>query len=99
MQIYGSLPSSMDRPAAAGSGATYASANHVTSDETKHAGGDVQAARDAALSALRNDRFGMMLSKISEPAASGALVTMARDDGNAAADFKTVLSSYAENGE
>ena len=62
-------------------------------------GGDVEAAREAALSALRNDRFGMMLAKISEPAASGALMTMTREAGSAATDFGSALSSYAENSE
>lgn len=99
MHIYGSLPRSIDRVPSVAGGSTYASANHVTTDETRHAGGDVEAARDAALSALKNDRFGVMLSKISEPAASGALMTMKREAGSAGADFNSVLSSYAENSE
>jgi hypothetical protein len=85
-------------PSAIG-GSTYASANHVRADEVRHGGGDVETARDTALSALRNDRFGTMLEKISEPAASGTLMTMKREAGSAGADFNSVLSSYAENGE
>lgn len=41
-----------------------------------------------------------MLAQISEPGASGALMTMKRDDGDtgsAGAAFNSVLSSYADN--
>lgn len=99
MNIHGSLPRLADRLSSATGGSTYASANHVTADEVRRGASDVDAARDTALSALRNDRFGTMLEQISEPAVSGALMTMKRDDGSAGTDFNSVLSSYAENGE
>ncbi len=103
MHIYGSLPRSIDRISSLAGGATYASANHVRADEARRSGvdsaADVDSARRTALSALRNDRFGTMLATISEPAASGALMTMKRDAGSAGTDFSSVLSSYAENGE
>jgi hypothetical protein len=99
MNIHGSLPRLADRLPSATGGSTYASANHVTTDEIRRGAGDVDAARNTALSALRNDRFGTMLKQISEPAVSGTLMTMKRDDGSAGADFNSVLSSYAENFE
>jgi hypothetical protein len=99
MNIYGSLPRLPDKLPSATGGSTYASANHVTADEVRRGGGDVDAARNTALSALKNDRFGMMLKQISEPAVSGTLMTMKRDAGSAGADFTSVLSSYAENSE
>jgi hypothetical protein len=80
-------------------GATYASANNVRADEARHGASDIEAVRNTALSALKNDRFGTMLAQITEPGASGALMTMKRDAGSAGADFNSVLSSYAENGE
>jgi hypothetical protein len=99
MNIHGSLPRLPDKLPSATGGSTYASANHVTTDEVRRGAGDVDAARNTALSALRNDRFGTMLKQISEPAVSGTLMTMKRDDGSAGADFNSVLSSYAENFE
>lgn len=50
------------------------------------------------MSALNNDRFRVMLEQISDPGASGALVTMGRDGGSTT-DIKTALSRYAENSE
>jgi hypothetical protein len=99
MNIHGSLPRLADRLPSATGGSTYASANHVTTDEIRRDAGDVDAARNTALSALRNDRFGTMLRQISEPAVSGALMTMKRDTDGASAGFNSVLSSYAENFE
>lgn len=59
---------------------------------------NVDAARDTALSALNNDRFRVMLEQISDPRASGALMTMGGDGKNSAAtDLGTALSRYAEN--
>ena len=59
---------------------------------------DVDAARNTALSALNNDRFRVMLEQITDPGASGALMTMGADGQNGAAvDFNTALSRYAEN--
>ncbi|UVK36462.1 hypothetical protein LHFGNBLO_003379 [Mesorhizobium sp. AR10] len=60
---------------------------------------DVDAARQTAVSALNNDRFRVMLEQITDPGASGALMTMGSDGSNAATDFKTALSRYAENSE
>ena len=57
---------------------------------------NVDAARNTALSALNNDRFRVMLEQISDPGASGALVTMSADSHNVV-DFNTALSRYAEN--
>ena len=99
MNVHGSLPRLVDRLPSATGGSTHASANHVTADEVRRGTGDVDAARNTALSALRNDRFGTMLRQISEPAVSGALMTMKRDADSAGADFNSVLSSYTENFE
>jgi hypothetical protein len=99
VHIDGSLPRSIDRASFTADGATYASANHVRADEVRHTGGDVDAAHSTALSALKNDRFRLMLAKISEPAAGGALMTMKREGDIAGADFNSVVSSYTENGE
>ena len=55
---------------------------------------DVDAARNTALSALNNDRFRVMLEQISNPGASGALMTMSAEN---VVDFNTALSRYAEN--
>jgi hypothetical protein len=61
---------------------------------------DVDAARNTALSALHNDRFRVMLEQISDPRASGALMTLGSDsNGGAATDLNTALSRYAENSE
>ncbi|WP_245420399.1 MULTISPECIES: hypothetical protein [unclassified Mesorhizobium] len=59
---------------------------------------DVDAARKTALSALNNDRFRVMLEQITDPRASGALLTMG-GDSSAGTDFNTALSRYAENSE
>jgi len=58
---------------------------------------DVDAARNTALSALNNDRFRVMLEQITDPGASGALMTMGADGQNGAVDLNTALSHYAEN--
>ncbi|MDX8523937.1 hypothetical protein RFM68_05405 [Mesorhizobium sp. MSK_1335] len=59
---------------------------------------DVDAARNTALSALNNDRFRVMLEQITDPGASGALMTIGTgsQDG-VVVDFNTALSRYAEN--
>ena len=66
------------------------------SAESKRISDDVAQARHTAMSALTNDRFRAMLEQISDPAASGALMTM-RDDN--VVDFKSAQSSYADNSE
>ncbi|MDX8459730.1 hypothetical protein [Mesorhizobium humile] len=55
---------------------------------------DVDAARNTALSALNNDRFRVMLEQITDPGASGALMTMGAEN---VVDFNTALSRYDEN--
>lgn len=51
------------------------------------------------MSALNNDRFRVMLEQISDPGASGALMTMGGDASSTATDFKTALTRYTENSE
>jgi hypothetical protein len=99
MYIDNSAPRPVDRPPNDYRGTTYALANNVRADEVRSAGSDVEAVRDTALSALRNDRFGLMLAKITEPGSSGALMTMRRDADTAGTDFRSAASSYAENSE
>lgn len=66
------------------------------SAESARISNDVSAARNTALSALNNDRFRAMLEQITDPGASGALMTMGADSQNVV-DFNTALSRYAEN--
>jgi hypothetical protein len=51
------------------------------------------------MSALNNDRFRVMLEQITNPGASGALMTMHSDAVGAGTDFKSAQSSYADNNE
>ncbi|MHA6643181.1 hypothetical protein [Mesorhizobium sp. A623] len=97
MNIYGSLPEIVDKVAPLAGGRSHALASDAKPSEAKRHAGDVEAARSTALSALKNDRFGTMLAQIFDPGTSGALVTMQPDATST--DFKSVLSSYAENGE
>ncbi|KUM26213.1 hypothetical protein AU467_22865 [Mesorhizobium loti] len=77
-----------------------ARASSAPSAESASIRSDVDAARNTALSALNNDRFRVMLEQISDPRASGALMTMGADSNDGAAtDLKTALSRYAENSE
>ncbi|RUX81188.1 hypothetical protein EN982_32415 [Mesorhizobium sp. M7A.F.Ca.CA.004.08.1.1] len=48
------------------------------------------------MSALTNDRFRIMLEQITDPSASGALMTMRGDN---VVDFKSAQSSYADKSE
>lgn len=98
MNIYGSLPTIVDRVASPTGGLRHASAGEAKPSAAQRQASDVEAARSTALSALKNDRFGTMLAQIFEPSTSGALMTMKRDADSAGADFNSVLSSYAENG-
>ncbi len=66
------------------------------SAETRRIGDDVAQARKTAMSALTNDRFRAMLEHITDPASSGALMTMRGDN---VVDFKSAQSSYADNSE
>lgn len=58
---------------------------------------DVDAARNTALSALNNDRFRVMLEQITDPGASGTLMTMGAGSQGGGVDFNTAQSRYAEN--
>ncbi|MDX8521858.1 hypothetical protein [Mesorhizobium dulcispinae] len=81
-------------------GKLQARAPSTSSAESARIRNDVDAARTTALSALNNDRFRVMLEQISDPRASGALMTMGADSNNSAAtDLNTALSRYAENSE
>lgn len=73
-------------------------ASQAPSAESRRIMNDVEAARNTAKSALNNDRFRVMLEQISDPRASGALMSMGSDTGSAT-DFNTALSRYAENSE
>ncbi|MDX8439809.1 hypothetical protein [Mesorhizobium australafricanum] len=68
------------------------------SAESSRIRNDVDAARNTALSALNNDRFRVMLEQITDPRASGALMTMGADSQDGVGvDFNTAQSRYAEN--
>ncbi|CDX12533.1 conserved hypothetical protein [Mesorhizobium sp. ORS 3324] len=72
----------------------------ASSAESTRIRSDVDAARNTARSALNNDRFRVMLEQISDPRASGALMTMGADSKNGVStDFNTALSRYAENND
>ena len=75
-------------------------ASQAPSAESRRIMNDVAAARTTAMSALNNDRFRVMLEQISDPSASGALMTMRGDTAaGAGTDFKSAQSSYADNSE
>ena len=100
MQISGSIPRAIDR-SQWGTGSTYDSANKVGSHPADAAlasrgGGEPDSTRDTAVSALRNERFGSMLEKISDPRASDALMRMRGDDG-VAVDQGSVFAAYGES--
>ena len=80
----------------AAAGSAPARGPSAPSAESARIRNDVDAARNTALSALNNDRFRVMLEQISDPGASGALMTMGADSQNVV-DFNTALSRYAEN--
>ena len=71
-------------------------ASSTPSTEARRISDDVAQARHTAMSALNNDRFRVMLEQISDPGASGALMTMRGDN---VVDFKSAQSSYADNSE
>lgn len=66
------------------------------SAESRRISDDVAQARHTAMSALTNDRFRAMLEQITDPATSGALMTMR---GDSVVDFKSAQSSYADYSE
>ena len=80
-------------------GDVQSTASQAPSAESRRIMNDVAAARTTAMSALNNDRFRVMLEQITDPGASGALMTMGGDAGSTSTDFKTALSRYAENSE
>ena len=71
----------------------------VPSAESTRIRSDVDAARNTALSALNNDRFRVMLEQISDPRASGTLMTMGSNRTSAGTDLNTAVSRYAENSD
>jgi hypothetical protein len=101
LHIDSAMPRLGERMPAGGS--TYESANRVGSHpadaafSTRHPPSEVDGARHAALSALRNDRFGTMLEKISDPQSSGTLALAGR--ATSGVNFQTAASSYAENSD
>ncbi|WP_027061596.1 hypothetical protein [Mesorhizobium loti] len=72
------------------------SVSSAPSSESKRISDNVAQARNTAMSALTNDRFRAMLEQITDPGASGALMTMRGDN---VVDFKSAQSSYADNSE
>ena len=102
MQIYGSTPKVIDR-SQWGTRSTYDSANKVGShpaDAALASRGDSQspdATRNAAVSALHNERFGSMLEKISDPRTSDAMMRMRGDAVESGADHASVIAAYGEN--
>lgn len=94
----------LDRTSPSG-GSTYESANKVGSHpadsliESRLASNKAGTGRDAALSALRNDRFGSVLEKISDPRSSDALTFLRNGTEASGTDFGSALSRYAENSE
>ncbi|PBB25769.1 MULTISPECIES: hypothetical protein [unclassified Mesorhizobium] len=88
--IANSLPPAREIPAQT------STASPGPSAESKRISDDVAQARHTAMSALTNDRFSAMLEQITDPASSGALMTMRGDN---AVDFKSAQSSYADNSE
>lgn len=57
---------------------------------------DVDTARDTAMSALNNARFGKMLEWISDPRSSEAMMLMRRVEG-AGTDYGTAAACYEES--
>ncbi|MCG8270744.1 hypothetical protein MIC97_04380 [Aquamicrobium sp. NLF2-7] len=78
---------------------TYAGREAVANvrSSSEQMGSAVQAARQTALSALTNVRFGEMLERLSDPRSSEALMLMSRNAGQAS--DASVFSSYAEFGD
>lgn len=105
VQIYGSTPRVIDR-SQWGAGSTYDSANKVGShpaDAALASRGDSHtpdATRNAAVSALHNERFGSMLQKLSDPRASDAMMQMQRADAaGSGVDHRSAFAAYGENSE
>ena len=105
MQIYGSMPGVIDR-SQRGTGSTYDSANKVGShpaDAMLASRGDSHtpdATRNAAVSALHNQRFGSMLEQISDPRSSDAMLRMGVDAAaGSGADHASAFAAYGENSE
>lgn len=80
-----------------GDAATAAASRPALSPETVRHEQSVSSARDTALSALRNERFGSMLRQLTDPGASASVALM-RNEG-ATVDTRTALSRYAENND
>lgn len=63
------------------------------------AGHDVRLAKNAARSALNNDRFHAALELLAKNPLASDTVMQLRSDGGASADQKSVLSAYGENND
>ena len=102
MHIYGSTPRLIDRSQWE-PGATYESANKVGTHPadamfSAHDGTQApDAPRSLAQSALRNERFGSMLEKISDPRSSDALMRLGRGDEAGGVDHAAAFAAYGEN--
>ncbi|KQZ13856.1 hypothetical protein ASD44_07035 [Mesorhizobium sp. Root554] len=60
---------------------------------------DVRTAKNAALSALNNERFHAALELLANNPAVSDTVLQLQSDGGASADQKSVISAYGENGD
>lgn len=103
MHIYSSASRVVDRSQWGSGVSTYETANRVGSYPGDSALasrtlGKTPEVRDAALSALRNERFGTMLERISDPRSSDAMMRMG-GGSSAGVDQRMVFSSYAENSD
>lgn len=102
MHIFGSTPRLVDRSQWR-AGSTYESANQVGShpaDSTlsRIGAGGTDAARSAAIHALRREGFGPGAVSISDPRASDAMMQMRPGEG-VRSDYASVLAAYGENSE
>lgn len=69
-----------------------------SSSGSKSLQNDVRIAKNAALSALNNDRFHAALELLANPVASDTVMQL-RSDGGASIDEKSVFSAYGENSD
>lgn len=59
---------------------------------------DVRTAKNAAISALNNDRFHTALELLANNSAASDTILQLQSDGGASADQQSVISAYGENG-
>jgi hypothetical protein len=60
---------------------------------------DIENARSTAISALHNDRFRSMLTRIGDPGFGDTLMRVGSAEAGADASLSTVQARYAENSE